>query len=88
MCSLFCSLFQVHIAFCYVVMGANARRRSWTQNKIIASKTELAVKKLNSVFLRYSVILITLLRYVTLRKGILRLRDRKRFLLFLRYVIL
>ena len=24
-CSLFCSLFQVHSAFCYVVMGANAR---------------------------------------------------------------
>ena len=57
---LFCSLFQAHSAFRYVVMGANARRSSQTQNKIIASKTELPVKKLNSAFLCNSVILITL----------------------------
>ena len=45
------------------------------QNEIIASKTELPVKKLNSVFLRNYVLLITLSRYVTLRKGIPCLRD-------------
>ena len=46
MCSLFCSLFQAHSTFRYVAMGANARRCSRTQNEIIASKTELPVKKL------------------------------------------
>ena len=46
-CSLFCDLFQAHIAFRCVVMGANARRCERTQNEIIASKTELLVKKLN-----------------------------------------
>ena len=60
MCLLFCSLFQAHSAFRYVVMGANARRSSQTQNKIIVSKTELPVKKLNSSFLCNSVLLITL----------------------------
>ena len=62
-------LFQAHSAFRYVVMVANIRRCSRTQNEIIASKTELPVKKFNSVFLRNSVILITLSRYVTWRKG-------------------
>ena len=37
-CSLFCSLFQAHSAFCYVVMGANARRCSRMQNEINVSK--------------------------------------------------
>ena len=46
-CSLFCSLFQVYGVFRYVVMGANARRCSRMQNEMIASKTELPVKKLN-----------------------------------------
>ena len=46
-CSLFCSLFQAHSAFHYVVMGANAGRCPRTQNEIIASKIELLVKKLN-----------------------------------------
>ena len=43
-CSLFFSLFQAHSAFRYVVMGANTRQCLRTQNKIIASKTELPVK--------------------------------------------
>ena len=34
-CSLFCSLFQAHSVFHYVVMVANARRCSRTQNEII-----------------------------------------------------
>ena len=55
--SLFCSLFQVHSAFHYIVMGANARRCSRMQNKIITSITELPVKKLNFVFLHRSVLL-------------------------------
>ena len=55
-CSLFC-LFQVHSAFRCVVMGANARRCSQMQNEIIASKGELPLKTLNSVFLRNSVLL-------------------------------
>ena len=40
-----------------IVMGANARLCLRTQNKIIASKTELPVNKFNSVFLRNSVLL-------------------------------
>ena len=47
MCSLFCSLFQAHSVFRYVVMGANTGRCSRTQNDIVVSKTELPVKKLN-----------------------------------------
>ena len=35
-----------HSTFRYVVMGANARRCSQTQNEIIASKTELPVKNI------------------------------------------
>ena len=46
-CSLFCSLFQVHSAFRCVVMGANIKRFLRTQNEIIASKRELPVKTLN-----------------------------------------
>ena len=70
-------------------MGANARRYSRTQNEIIASKTELPVKKLNSVFLRNSVLLITLSLYVTLRKGIPSLRDSIKYLIIsaLRYLV-
>ena len=40
-------LFQVHSVFRCVVMGANARRCSGTQNEIIASKRVLQVKTLN-----------------------------------------
>ena len=46
-CSLFYSLFQAHSVFWCVVMGANARRCSRTQNEKIASKRGLPVKKLN-----------------------------------------
>ena len=69
-CLLFCSLFQAHSAFRYVVMVANARQCSRMQNETIASKTELPFKKLNSALLHNSVILITSSRYITLRKGI------------------
>ena len=72
---LFCSLFQMYRAFCYEVMVVTVRRCSRTQNEIIVSKIELPVKKLNSAFLHNSVLLITLSQYVTLRKGIPRLRD-------------
>ena len=68
--SLFCSLFQAHSAFRYIVVVDNARQCSRMQKKIIASKTELLVKKLNSAFLCNSEILITISRYVKLRKGI------------------
>ena len=61
-------------------MGANAGQCLWTQNGIIASKTELPVEKLNSVFLSNSV-LLTLSRYVTLRKGIPCLRDSVKYLI-------
>ena len=60
MCSLFSSLFQVHSAFRYVVMGANARRCLQMQNEIIACKTELLVKKIK---IPYSY--ITLCYYIT-----------------------
>ena len=51
-------LFQAHSALRCVVMGANTRRYSRTQNEIIASKLELSVKTLNtSVFLRSSMLL-------------------------------
>ena len=88
--SLFCCLFQAHSVFRYVVMVANIRRCSRTQNEIIASKTELPVKKFNSVFLRNSVILITLSRYVTWRKGIPCLRDSVKYLIIstLRYLVI
>ena len=90
MCYLFCSLFQAHSVFHYVVMGANVRRCSRTQNEIIASKTELPVKKLNSAFLRNSVILITLSGYSTLRKGIPHLRDSVKYLILsaLHYLVI
>ena len=55
-------------------MGANDRR-------CIISKTELPLKKLNSIFLRNSVLLIKLLWYVTLRKGIPHLRDSEKYLI-------
>ena len=45
--------------FCCVVMGANDRQRSRTQNEIIASKRELRVKTLN-------IRIPTLLRVTTL----------------------
>ena len=35
----FCSLFQLHSIFSYLVMGGNARRCSRIQNEIIASNT-------------------------------------------------
>ena len=88
--SLFCNLFQAHSAFRYAVMGANAGRCSRTQNEIIASKTELPVKKLNSAFLHNSVLLITLSRYITLRKEIPRLRDSVKYLIIsvLRFLVI
>ena len=55
--SLFCSLFQAHSVFRYVVMDANTGRCSLMQNEIIASKTELPVKTLNIRILTYSVLL-------------------------------
>ena len=39
-----CSLFQAHSTSRCVVMGANAKRCSRTQNEIITSKRELPVK--------------------------------------------
>ena len=73
--------------FRYIIMGANTRRCSQTQNKIIASKTELPVKKLNFAFLRNSMLLITLSQYFTLRKGIPRLRDSVIFLNYFRVTL-
>ena len=48
---LFCNLFQAHSAFHCVVMGANARRCSRTQNEVIVSKRELPVKTINILIL-------------------------------------
>ena len=71
--------------FRYVVMGANARRCSRTQNKIITSKTELLVKKMKHLYsyvtLCYYITLSRCTLYVTLRKGIPRLRDSVEYLI-------
>ena len=55
--------------FRYIVMGANARRCSWTQNDITASKTEPPVEKLNISILTlcYYSTLSRCTLYVTLR---------------------
>ena len=45
--SLFYHFFQAHSALHCVVMGANARRCSQMQKRIIASRQELPVKTLN-----------------------------------------
>ena len=44
--SLFCRLLQAHSTFHCLVMGANAKRGSRTQNEIVASKRELPVKNI------------------------------------------
>ena len=90
MCPLFCSLFQAHSVFRYVVMGANVRRCSRTQNEIIASKTELPVKILNFAFLRNSVLLITSSLYIYIEKGIPHLHDSVKYLIIsaLHYLVI
>ena len=56
--------------FCCVVMGANDRQRSRTQNEILASKRELRVKTLN---IRIPTLLrVTTLHYITLTRRILK----------------
>ena len=62
-------------------MAANAGRCSRTQNEIIASKTELPVKKYIPCSYVTPCYYITLSRYVTLRKGIPRLRDSVKYLI-------
>ena len=77
--------------FCCVVMGANARRCSRTQNEIIASKRELPVKTLNIRILMY--LRVTTLHYCsafctfTLRKGILCLRDSVKYFDYFRVTL-
>ena len=65
-----------------VVMGANTKRGSRTQNEIVASKRELPVKNIKHPYSYvtpcYSITLshiITVHLYVLIRKGIPRLRK-------------
>ena len=70
-CSLFCSLFQVHSVFRCVVMGANAKRCSRTQNEIIASKRELPVKNNPYSYVTpcYYITLSRCILYIYIEKG-------------------
>ena len=79
---------RIACSFHYVVIDVNARPCSWTQNEIIASKTELPVKKLNSAFLHNSVLLITLSWYITLRKGIHRSCDAVKYMIISALVLM
>ena len=56
-------MFQAHSTLHRVVMGANAKRGSRTQNEIIASKRELPVKTLN---IRIHTLIISTLSYLVI----------------------
>ena len=67
-------------------MGANAKRGSQTQNEIVASKRELPVKNIKHPYsyltpCYYIHYIIKVHLYVSIRKGITRLRDSVKYLI-------